>query len=116
MEAMIPSQVEMSLWTLQKIKEASEAQKNKRGQRSPPKKRRTNERNREGTMLLSFSTLVLQSSTMFFIESLLFCHFHITSVISSFAQPLSFLFELSYTYSSSSFVAWQSLITHIDIY
>ena len=29
-------------------------------------------------MLLSFSTLVLQSSTMFFmIESLLFCHFHI---------------------------------------
>ena len=28
-------------------------------------------------MLLSFSTLVLQSSTMFFIiESLLFCHFH----------------------------------------
>jgi len=33
---------------------------------------------REGTMLLSFSTLVIQSSTMFFmIESLLFFHFHI---------------------------------------
>ena len=32
-------------------------------------------------MLLSFSTLVLQSSTMFFmIESLLFCHFHILLV------------------------------------
>jgi len=33
---------------------------------------------REGTMLLSFTTLVLQSSTMIFmIESLLCCHFHI---------------------------------------
>ena len=34
---------------------------------------------REGTMLLSFATLVLQSSTIiiFMIESLLFCHFHI---------------------------------------
>ena len=33
---------------------------------------------REGTMLLSFSTLVLQSRTMIFmIESLLCCHFHI---------------------------------------
>ena len=32
-------------------------------------------------MLLSFSKLVLQSSTMFFmIESLLFCHFHILLV------------------------------------
>ena len=49
--------------------------KNKRGQRSPPKKMREK---REGTMLLYFSTLVLQSSTMIFmIESLLCCHFHI---------------------------------------
>ena len=71
---MIPSQVGMSLRTLQIIKEANEAQIKKRGQRCPPK----NERKREGTMLLSFSTLVLQSSTMIFmIESLLFCHFHI---------------------------------------
>ena len=37
---------------------------------------------REGAMLLSFSTLVLQSSTMIFvIESLLFCHFHILAGI-----------------------------------
>src|SRR6266566_6944750 len=59
MEAMNPSQVGMSFRPLQK-----------------------NERNREGTMLLSFSTLALQSSTMIFmIESLLFCHFHIASGI-----------------------------------
>ena len=36
------------------------------------------EKKREGTMLLSISTLVLQSSTLFFhIEILLCCHFHI---------------------------------------
>ena len=36
----------------------------------------------KGQLLLSFSTLVLQSSTMIFmIESLLFWHFHITSGI-----------------------------------
>ena len=47
---------------------------------SPSKKMREK---REGTMLLSFSTLVLQSTTMvFMIESLLFCHFHILVGIS----------------------------------
>ena len=76
---MNPSQVGMSLRTLQIIKEAGEAQIKKRGQRCPAKKMREK---REGTMLLCFSTLVLQSSTMIFmIESLLFCHFHITSGI-----------------------------------
>ena len=50
MEAMIPSQVGMSLRTLQIIKEANEAQI-KKGQRCPPKKMREK---REGTMLLSF--------------------------------------------------------------
>ena len=30
--------------------------------------------------------------------------------------PTQFLFELSYTYSSSASVAWKSLLTHIDIY
>ena len=29
---------------------------------------------------------------------------------------LVFIIELSYTYSSSASVAWQSLLTHIDIY
>ena len=87
-------------------------------------------------MLLSFSTLVLQSSTMFFmIESLQFCHFHILLVgifhyrswllysndglpqmLEVFMSkqvgctPTQFSFELSYTYSSSASVAWQSLL------
>ena len=64
MEAMIPSQEGMSLRTLQIIKEANEAQIKKKRPKMPTKK---NERKREGTMLLSFSTLVLQSSTIFFI-------------------------------------------------
>ena len=88
-------------------------------------------------MLLSFfTTLVLQSSTMIFmIESLLCFHFHI--VVGIFiielglyiptmgflkmpqvfvskqvgCTPTQFLFvELSYIYSSSASVAWQSLL------
>ena len=64
MEAMIPSQVGMNLRTLQK---------NKRDQRSPNKKEakeahQKNERKREkGQCYYPFTTLVLQSSTMFFI-------------------------------------------------
>ena len=93
-------------------------------------------------MLLSFSTLVLQCSTMIFmIESLLFCHFHILVGIYHYrtwlvysndglpqmpqvfmrkqvrCTPTQFQFELSYTYSSSASVAWQSLLlilTSID--
>ena len=86
-------------------------------------------------MLLSFSTLVLQSSTMIFmIESLIFCHFHIlvgifiielglyipmmgflkcprSSCASKLdAHPRSFFNELSYIYSYSASVAWQSLL------
>ena len=94
-------------------------------------------------MLLSFTTLVLQSSTMIFmIESLLCCHFHILVgifhyrtwlVYSNDGLPqislglreqaswmhthiVSFV-ELSYIYSSSASVAWQSLLlalTSID--
>ena len=94
-------------------------------------------------MLLSFSTLVLQSSTMIFmIESLLCCHFHILVGIfhyrtwlvysndglpqnalglreqASWMHTHQFSFvELSYIYSSSASVAWQSLLlalTSID--
>jgi len=100
-----------------------------------------NERKREkGQCYYPFTTLVLQSSTMIFmIESLSFCHFHILVgifhyrtwlVYSSDGLPqnalglreqaswmcthlVSFV-ELSYTYSSSASVAWQSLLTHID--
>ena len=91
-------------------------------------------------MLLSFATLVLQSSTIIFmIESLLFCHFHIlvgifhyrTWLVYSYdglpqmpqvfmskqvgCTPTSFL--LLSIHSSSASVAWQSLLlmlTSID--
>ena len=107
------------------------------------KVKKENERKREkGQCYYPFSTLVLQSSTVIFmIESLICCHFHILVGIfhyrtwlvysndgppqkcprSSWATKLdaphlvSFV-ELSYTYSSSASVAWQSLLTHIDIY
>ena len=124
-----------------KLKEAKEAQIKKRGQRSPPKKW---EKKREGQCYYPFSTLVLQISTiMFIIESLLFCHFHILPVgifhcrtwlvYSNDVLPQSALglreqagwmhthlvsfVELSYIYSSSASVAWQSLLlalTSID--
>ena len=56
-------------------KTKKEKKEKKRGLRAQIKKR---EKKREGTMLLSFSTLVLHNSTMFFmIESFLFCHHHI---------------------------------------
>ena len=139
MATMIPPQVGMRLRTLWKIKEAKEAQIKKIGQRAQTKKW---EKKTEGTMLLSFTTLVFQSSTMIFmIESLLCCHYHIlvenfhyrTWLVysndglpqkcprSSWASKLdaphlvSFI-ELSYIYSSSASVAWKSLLTHIDIY
>ena len=100
------------------------------------------EKERRDNATISFSTLVLQNSTMaFMIESLLCCHFHILVgifhyrtwlVYSNDGLPqialglreqaswmhthlVSFV-ELSYIYSSSASVAWQSLLTHIDIY
>ena len=110
---------------------------------SPNKKIKKKERKREkGQCYYPLTTLVLQSSTMIFmIESLLYCHFHILVGILHYrtwlvysndglpqnalglreqASPMlthlvSFV-ELSYTYSSSASVAWQSLLTHIDIY
>ena len=101
------------------------------------------ERKREkGQCYYPFTTLVLQSSTMIFmIESLLCYHFHILVgifhyrtwlVYSNDGLPQNALglrdqaswmhthfvpfVELSYTYSSGASVAWQSLLTHIDIY
>ena len=65
MEDMIPSEVGMSLRTLQK-KEAKEAHK-KRGQRSPPKIEKNERKREKGQCYYPFTTLVLQSSTMFFI-------------------------------------------------
>ena len=78
---------------------------------------------------------------IFMIKSLLCCHFHklvgilhyrTWLVYSNDGLPqialglreqaswmhthLVFIIELSYTYNSSASVAWQSLLTHIDIY
>ena len=63
-EAMIPSQVGMSLRNLQKIKEAKEAHQKKQKKQ---KKREKERKGQKGQCYYPFSTLVLQSSTMFFI-------------------------------------------------
>jgi len=93
MKTMIPPQVGMRLRTLQKEKKRREkekgkkekGQKEKKGQRKKrEKKKRKREKNkmrekeRRDNATISFSTLVLQNSTMIFmIESLICCHFHI---------------------------------------
>ena len=136
MESMIPPQVGMRLWT----------KKRGHKKREGPNKIKikiNDERKREKRQCYyPFTTLVLQSSTMIFmIESLLCYHFHILVgifhyrtwlVYSNDGLPrialglreqaswmhthlVSFV-ELSYTYSPSASVAWQSLHTHIDIY
>ena len=106
-------------------------------------KQKIRERKREkGQCYYPFSTLVLQSSTMIFmIESLLRCHVHMLVGIFCYRTWLVYsndglpqiaiglreqaswihthlvcVVEPSYTYSSSASVAWQSLLTHIDIY
>ena len=140
METMIPPQVGMRL--RMKKREKKRGHKKRDGPNKKNKKIK-NERNREkGQCYYTFTTLVLQSSTIIFIiESLLCCHFHILVgilhyrtwlVYSNDGLPqnalglreqaswmhthlVSFV-ELSYTYSSSASVAWQSLLTHIDIY
>ena len=129
-----------------KKKKKRERRKKQKGQRKNRKKRKEKnkmrEKERRDNATISFSTLVLQSSTMIFmIESLICCHFHILVgifhyrtwlVYSNDGLPqkcprsheqaswmhthlVSFV-ELSYIYFSSASVAWQSLFTHIDIY
>ena len=66
METMIPPQVGMRLRT-----------KKKKGHKKEKKPKKMREKERRDNATISFSTLVLQSSTMIFmIESLLCCHFH----------------------------------------
>ena len=73
METMIPPQVGMRLRTLKISKRGQRSPDKKRGQISPPKqkqkkKKKKSERKREkGQRYYPFTTLVLQSSTMFFI-------------------------------------------------
>ena len=89
MKTMIPPQVGMRLRTLQKKekkKRKKKAKKKKKGQRKEKsekkkekrKKNKMREKERRDNATISFSTLVLQNSTMIFmIESLICCHFHI---------------------------------------
>ena len=74
METMIPPQVGMRLRTKKIKKIKKEKGQIKKGE--SPKKEKKGEKKEQ--CYYPFSTLVLQSSTMFFmIECLLFCHFHI---------------------------------------
>ena len=82
MKTMIPPQVGMRIRTLQKEKKREMP---KRKKRRPKKRKKIKEKNnkmrekeRRDNATISFSTLVLQNSTMIFmIESLICCHFHI---------------------------------------
>ena len=100
------------------------------------------EQREKGQCYYPFTTLVLQSSTLIFmIESLLCCHFHILVGILHYRTWLVYsndwlpqnalglreqaswmhthldsFVEISYTYSSSAYLAWQPILTHIDIY
>ena len=131
METMIPPQVGMRLQTKKKRKRRGHKKEREKGSN------KKNERKREkGQCYYHFSTLVLQSSTMIFIVESLSCyHFHILVgifhyrtwlVYSNDGLPqnalglreqaswmhthlVSFV-ELSYIYSSSASVAWQSLL------
>ena len=77
MKTMIPPQVGMRLWTLQKEKKEKnknkkkikkERPKKREGPKKKKEKKQKNERKREkGQCYYPFTTLVLQSSTMFFI-------------------------------------------------
>ena len=135
METMIPPQVGMRLRTKNK-------KKKRKRQKKKAQIKKMREKREKGQCYYPFYTLVLQSSSMsLMIESPLCCHFHILVgifhyrtwlVYSNDGLPqnalglreqaswmhthlVSFV-ELSYTYSSSASVAWQSLLTHIDIY
>ena len=139
------SQVRKGWWRLWfPHKSGWDSKRKKRGHKKREKAqiKKMREKERRDNATISFSTLVLQNSTMIFmIESLLCCHFHILVgifhyrtwlVYSNDGLPqnalglceqaswmhthlVSFV-ELSYIYSSSASIAWQSLLTHIDIY
>ena len=86
MKTMIPPQVGMRLQTLKEKKEKKEkGQKEKREakekkEEKKEKEKKMREKELRDNATISFSTLVLQSSTMIFmIESLLCCHFHLLS-------------------------------------
>ena len=118
------------------IRALSRVRKLKKGEKGQKKAQKRERKREKGQCYYPFSTLVLQSSTMIFmIESLLFDHFHILMGIFHYRTWLVYsnnglpqnaqglreqaswmhthlisFDELSYTYSSSASVAWQSLL------
>ena len=78
MKTMIPPQVGMRLRTLQKKeKKKRKAKKRPKKKKKKREKKKMREKERRDNATISFSTLVLQNSTMIFmLESLLCCHFH----------------------------------------
>ena len=127
---------------LNKRKKEAKEKKEKAQKKRNKKNKKMREKDRRDNVTILFAALVLQSSTMIFmIESLLCYHFHILVglfhyrtwlVYSNYGLPQIALglheqaswmhthlvssIEISYIYSSSASVAWQSLLTHIDIY
>ena len=75
MKTMIPPQVRMRLRTLKKKKRP----KRKKKRKAKEKKEKMREKERRDNATISFSTLVLQNSTMIFMTESLLCHFHILS-------------------------------------
>ena len=78
MKTMIPPQVGMRLRTLQKEKKEKKEKGQKEKKKGQRKKRKNKmiKKERRDNATLSFSTLVLQNSTIFMIESLICRHFH----------------------------------------
>ena len=134
---------DFGLYKKKKKEEKRERPKRKKREKGEKEKRnKMREKERKDNCYYLLSTHVLQNSTMIFmIESLICCQFHILVGIFHYrtwlvysndglpqnalglceqaswmhTQLVSFV-ELSYIYSSSASVAWQSLLTHIDIY
>ena len=99
--------------------------KNKRGQRSPPKKQKKKEKRKKrkrkkrqerGIATIIYHTCASKQHHVFHIESLLCCHFHIlVGIFHSMHTHLVFILSFHTLIALSASVAWQSLLTHINI-
>ena len=96
METMIPPQVGMRLRTLQKKRERPKRKKER------PKKRE----NKKGNATISFSTLVLQSSTMFFIQRVSYIVLQSSTMF--FIQRVSYVVTFIYQ--------WEFFIIELGLY
>ena len=114
METMIPPQVRMRLQTKKKKKEKKRGHKKKRKGPNKKKKKkimREKERRDNVTILFHYRTWLVYSN-----DGLPQNALGLREQASWMHNHLVYFVELSYIYSSSASVAWQSLLTHIDIY